>query len=190
MKQDLIICRLSSVVCHLSCLFGPLQLSRVLYKSALFMQNKANVKIGKMNLRLVETKDYENKQRRGRRKNKPKQSQSKPILERMNVNYCATGYYQSKSATCACATCGEANTGAGIRVAGKPTLAVQKGRKMAGVSIRPVSYIAHHLQSSNLLRLASSSRTPNVTITNVKTFVPGSKCPPNAVSSSENVICA
>ena len=38
-----------------------------------------------------------------------KQSQSKPILERMNVNFCATGYYESKPA---------------IRVAGKPTFAV------------------------------------------------------------------
>ena len=25
-----------------------------------------------------------------------KQSQSKPILKRMNVNFCATGYYESK----------------------------------------------------------------------------------------------
>ena len=41
-----------------------------------------------------------------------KQSQSKPILERMNVNFCATGYYESKPA---------------IRVAGKPTFAATKG---------------------------------------------------------------
>jgi len=28
-----------------------------------------------------------------------KQTQSKPILERMNVNFCATGYYESKQKT-------------------------------------------------------------------------------------------
>jgi len=46
-------------------------------------------------------------------KTKPIRTQSKPILERMNVNFCATGYYESKPA---------------IRVAGKPTFAVRKGR--------------------------------------------------------------
>ncbi len=60
---------------------------------------------------------------RGYEKTKPIQTQTKPILERMNVSFCATGYYQSLPATCACATCGEANTRAGIRVAGKPPFA-------------------------------------------------------------------
>jgi hypothetical protein len=35
------------------------QLSRILYKSALFMQNKAKVKIGKMNVSIGRIKDYD-----------------------------------------------------------------------------------------------------------------------------------
>jgi len=70
---------LSSVFCHLSSVFCPLHLSRELYKSPLFMQNKPKVKIGKMNVSYYITNDYENKSnwtlgKRG--KNKPKQSQS------------------------------------------------------------------------------------------------------------------
>jgi len=72
---------LYSVVCPLSSVFCPLHLSRELYKSPLFMQNKPKVKIGKMNVNYYITKDYENKSnwtlvKSG--KNKPKQSQTKP----------------------------------------------------------------------------------------------------------------
>jgi len=43
MQQYLIINCLSSVICHLSSVLGPLHLSRSLYKSTLFMQNKPNL---------------------------------------------------------------------------------------------------------------------------------------------------
>jgi len=52
------------------------------------------------------------------KKTNPIQTQSKPILKRMNVNFCATGYYESKPAIC---------------VAGKPTFAVAE--RQAGRSI-------------------------------------------------------
>jgi hypothetical protein len=42
------------------------------------MQNKANFRKGKMNLNFYLTKDYENKRRRGFRKNK---ANSKPIFK-------------------------------------------------------------------------------------------------------------
>jgi len=74
-----VLCRLSSVVCLLFSVFCPLQLSRELYKSPLFMQNKPKVKIGKMNITSFITMAYENKfdwtlGERG--KNKAKQTQS------------------------------------------------------------------------------------------------------------------
>jgi len=40
---------------------GPLHLSRILYKSARFLQNKPNFKIGKMNANFSRTKDYQDK---------------------------------------------------------------------------------------------------------------------------------
>ncbi len=56
-----------------------LHLSRVLYKSTLFMQNKANLLNSRMNVSPVLTKDYENKCLRRAFKNKAKQTQSNPI---------------------------------------------------------------------------------------------------------------
>ncbi|MBA7620416.1 hypothetical protein ES703_27765 [subsurface metagenome] len=74
---------------------------------------KPNLQKAKMNVNSLTTKDYRKKDDFAVRKNKPNsnpiRTQSKPILERMNVNFCATGYYESKPA---------------IRVAGKPTFAV------------------------------------------------------------------
>jgi len=55
------------------------QLSRILYKSALFLQNKANFCKAKMNARLVFTKDYENESAFRVQQSKPNQTQSKPI---------------------------------------------------------------------------------------------------------------
>ena len=78
-----------------------------------FLQNKANFKIGKMNISIATIKDYDKEQRTINSEPYSKQSQSKPILERMNVNFCATGYYESKPA---------------IRAAGKPTYAVRRTR--------------------------------------------------------------
>ncbi len=53
-----------------------LHLSRVLYKSTLFMQNKANLRKAKMNVGFYLTKTYENNLCSGLLENKPKQSQS------------------------------------------------------------------------------------------------------------------
>ncbi len=55
--QFVIFC-LESVVCGLP--MAPLHLSRILYKSALFMQNKPNFRKAKMNLNIYNTMDYEN----------------------------------------------------------------------------------------------------------------------------------
>ena len=46
-----------------SSVFGPLHLSRTLYKSAPFMQNKPNFRKAKMKLNFYSTKGYENKPR-------------------------------------------------------------------------------------------------------------------------------
>ena len=104
MKQDLIINRLYSVVCHLSSVNCPLHLSRILYKSALFMQNKPNLRRSQMNVRSYNTKDYENKSSWTLGENKPKQSQNKPNsnpiseMPKMNVNISITKDYENKTA--------------------------------------------------------------------------------------------
>jgi len=46
------------------------------------MQNKANVKIGKMNTSIATIKDYDNEQRTINNERYSKQSQTKPILTR------------------------------------------------------------------------------------------------------------
>jgi len=56
------------------------QLSGILYKSDLFLQNKANFKIGKMSASIATIKDYDKKQRTINNERYSKQSQSKPIL--------------------------------------------------------------------------------------------------------------
>ena len=56
---------------------APLQLSRNLYKSALFMQNKPNFKIHKMNVSAAKIKDYDNERDAKRPKSKPIQTQYK-----------------------------------------------------------------------------------------------------------------
>jgi hypothetical protein len=54
---------------------APLHLSRNLYKSALFMQNKPNFLKSQMNVNDVLTKDYEKRTLGERGKNKPNQTQ-------------------------------------------------------------------------------------------------------------------
>ncbi len=62
---------------------APLHLSRTLYKSTLFMQNKANFRKAKMNVNSFITKDYRKNDAFAVQKNKanskPIQIQSKPI---------------------------------------------------------------------------------------------------------------
>jgi len=59
--------------------YKALHLSRVLYKSTLFMQNKPNLLNAQMNVTSFITKDYENKRLADAAKTNPIQSQSKPI---------------------------------------------------------------------------------------------------------------
>jgi hypothetical protein len=54
-------------------------LSSALYKSASFLQNKANVKMGKMNISTATVKAYANKHRTMNNEHYPKQTQSNPI---------------------------------------------------------------------------------------------------------------
>ena len=56
---------------------GPLHLSRVLYKSTLFMQNKPNFRKSQMNANPYNTTAYENKSNWTLGENKPNQSQFK-----------------------------------------------------------------------------------------------------------------
>ena len=65
--------------------FAPLHLSRALYKSTLFMQNKPNLPDAQMNVTLTITKHYENARLRGREKNKPKTNPNKPNLSRRSL---------------------------------------------------------------------------------------------------------
>ncbi len=61
------------------------------------MQNKANFRKSQVNVSIFTQMHYEKISDWTLGENKPNQSQTKPILERMNVNFCATGYYESKS---------------------------------------------------------------------------------------------
>ena len=55
--------------------YKALHLSRTLYKSTLFMQNKPNLPDAQMNVTPYNTTDYENKHNRTLGENKPNQSQ-------------------------------------------------------------------------------------------------------------------
>ena len=65
---------------------SPLHLSRELYKSTLFMQNKAKLQIAEMNISSYITKAYENLYTFCSRKNKAKQTQNKPKLQNAKMN--------------------------------------------------------------------------------------------------------
>ena len=69
-----------------SCQNTPLHLSRTLYKSNLFMQNKANLQNDKMNVTAYLTKSSENFMLFGSRKNKANQSQNKANFQHANMN--------------------------------------------------------------------------------------------------------
>ena len=68
--------QLPTVICLLPSVFAPLHLSRTLYKSALFMQNKANFPDAQMNVTSLITVEYENKSNWTLGENKPNQTQS------------------------------------------------------------------------------------------------------------------
>jgi len=87
---------------HLATILVALHLSRVLYKSTLFMQNKPNLLNALMNVNTVLTKDYENKRLRRCVKTKPIQSQYKaktnpiPEMPKMKLNSYSTKDYENK----------------------------------------------------------------------------------------------
>ena len=70
---------------------GIRQLSRVLYKSALFMQNKPNFGRAQMNATICVTKDYTNMCSFGAQKNKAKQSQYKDRSQESEYRIQPTG---------------------------------------------------------------------------------------------------
>jgi len=87
-----------STVQLLHFLLGPLHLSRALYKSTLFMQNKPNFPDAQMNVKSFHTLDYENKSNWKLRKNK---ANTKPIRAnlldaQMKLSSVLTKYYENE----------------------------------------------------------------------------------------------
>ena len=78
--------------------YKALHLSRTLYKSALFMQNKPNLPDAQMNINSLLTKDYENVPLRRRGENKPNTNPIKPNLRKaeMNLNFYLTKDYENE----------------------------------------------------------------------------------------------
>ncbi len=85
---------------HFYLVLGPLHLSRTLYKSTLFIQNKANFRKSRMNVNLYNTTNYENKSDWTLGENEPKTNPIKPNLKRaqMNVNSLITKDYRKNDA--------------------------------------------------------------------------------------------
>jgi hypothetical protein len=79
---------------------SPLHLSRTLYKSILFMQNKPNFRKSQMNANTFSKMTYENKSNWTLGQNKPNSNPIKPNLKRaqMNINSLITKDYRKKDA--------------------------------------------------------------------------------------------
>jgi hypothetical protein len=75
--------RAATVVCQLSSVLYICRESST--NQLLFMQNKANVKIGKMNIRISIIKDYDKEQRTINNERYSKQTQTKPISKAKNA---------------------------------------------------------------------------------------------------------
>ena len=67
--------------------FAPLHLSRVLYKSTLFLQNKPNFRKSQMNVNTVVRKDYEKTGLSDKGKTNPIQTQYKPNTNPIQTQY-------------------------------------------------------------------------------------------------------
>ena len=70
------------VFCETGSSLAPLHLSRILYKSPLFMQNKPNFRKSQMNVYPYNTSDYENIANWTLGQNKPNSNPIKPCPER------------------------------------------------------------------------------------------------------------
>ena len=84
--------------CEAGSSLAPLHLSRTLYKSPLFMQNKPNFPDPPMNVNIYYTKAYNNETALRRGKNKPNSNPNKPNSRKakMNVNSLITKDYRKK----------------------------------------------------------------------------------------------
>jgi len=86
--------------CEAGSSLAPLHLSRMLYKSALFIENKPNFQKSQMNVSILLQMDYENKRDwtigQNKPNSKPIQSQSNPIcrMPKMGVNSILTKDYE------------------------------------------------------------------------------------------------
>jgi len=101
MQHKLIIYRLYSVFCLLSStsVENPLQIGP-------FLQNKANVKIGKMNISIVTINEYDKEQRTINNERYSKQTQTKPISNLVLQN----GHHEGKMFLVAiCRSCASRN---------------------------------------------------------------------------------
>ncbi len=80
------------------CAYKALHLSRILYKSPLFMQNKPNVKDAQINVNSYMKSNYEKLDIWLSGKNKPNSNPNKPNLKKakMNVNSTITKDYRKK----------------------------------------------------------------------------------------------
>jgi len=76
--------------------YKALHLSRTLYKSTLFMQNKPNFQKSQMNVSIFSQMNYENKSNWTLGQNKPNSNPNKPNLRKvqMNVNLTLTKDYR------------------------------------------------------------------------------------------------
>ena len=83
---------------HFSSLYCPLHLSRILYKSPLFLQNKPNLLVAQMNVNPYNKTDYENFTPLAGQKNKPNSNPIKPNFQKaqINVNLTLTKDYRKK----------------------------------------------------------------------------------------------
>ena len=83
--------------CEAGSSLAPLHLSRTLYKSPLFMQNKPNFQKSQMNVSILSKMDYENKSNWTLGENKPN---SNPISSKakMNANVFITKDYENETA--------------------------------------------------------------------------------------------
>ncbi len=85
----------------LSAYKAALQLSRILYKSTLFMQNKANFRKSQMNVNLYNTTDYENKSNWTPGENKPNSKPNKANVKigKMNISIATIKDYDNEQRT-------------------------------------------------------------------------------------------
>jgi len=84
--------------CETGSSLAPLHLSRILYKSALFMQNKPNSLNVQIYINVYDTKIYKNKTAFRREKNKPNSNPNKPNFRKakMNASSIITKDYRKK----------------------------------------------------------------------------------------------